>query len=323
MGISFAPIVEEIRIAEQRIGVRPALVFFLYLDMMGEDREGCCHLAQHLDAPWAGILFHPRYTGKRNGADLECYFRCPNARGAAFLNPHSVARYNKKLPDLRFGVLPDVTDTSISTQRVELVSRLHARANGRTIVLLIGSLASHKGLIPLIETVRRADPHRFFFAIIGEVFWHTYGEREQELRQFAANPPENCLFQVGYIEDERELNAIIAATDILYAVYTGFRDSSNSLTKAANFEKPLLVSNQYLMGERVELYKIGATVRYGDIDGILAALEMLRDRPRSEFGFAAYRRDHSLEVLKQGLADLVAQWIGTERSRSWPHRISG
>jgi glycosyltransferase involved in cell wall biosynthesis len=309
VGINFAPIVDEILIAEKRIGVRPALVLFLYLDMMSDDRKGCRQLANRLDAPWAGILFHPRYMGRRRGAPLERYFRCRNARGAAFLNPHCVPPYSKSLPALRFGVLPDVTDAVVASHEVALVSRLRARANGRTIVLLIGSLSPHKGLIPLIEVIRRADPERFFFAIIGEVFWESYGDREQDLRAFTANLPENCLFETKYIEDEGELNAVIAASDILYAVYAEFRDSSNSLTKAANLEIPLLVSDEYLMGERVEHYKLGEAVRYGDIDGILAALQALRDRPRNAFGFDAYRKDHSMEVLQKGLNDLIVQWL--------------
>jgi hypothetical protein len=129
------------------------------------------------------------------------------------------------------------------------------------------------------------------------------------LRSFVAAPPENCLVHPAYIEDERELNSIIAAADILYAVYDDFRPSSNTLTKAAMFNKPVMVSDRYLMGERVRRYRTGATVASGTTEEIIAALETLRRTDRSEFGFAAYREDHSVEALKKQLAGLLEFWL--------------
>jgi hypothetical protein len=311
-GIGFDVIVEEIRIASTRIDVRPALIFFLYLDMMSDSERSSQHLAERLGVPWAGILFHPRGAVDRGGAGAERYFCCENSRGAAFLNPHLVAAYKRRFPRLQFGVLPDVTDAATSPQPSKLVQLLGARAAGRKIVLLSGSLAPHKGLVQLIEVVSQADAEHFFFAIVGEVFWESFGPDMQKLRRFSENVPENCMFWPSYIEDERELNSLIAAVDILYAVYEEFPDSSNTLTKAAIFEKPLLVSKEYLMGERVMRYRLGETVAYGDVSGILAALEKLRNPDAVQFGFAIYRQEHSLEALKEGLHELVTRWISTD-----------
>ncbi len=308
-GISFVSVVEELGIAERRLGVRPALVFFLYLDMMIDDRKGCRYLARHLAAPWAGILFHPRKFRGHHGVRPERYFGRGNARGAAFLDPDCVRRYAKIFPALRFGALPDVTDASTLPGDSLLVTRLRELAGDRTVVLLVGSLTPDKGVMQFINVIRRADPGRFFFAIVGEVFWESFGRQEQELRRFAENPPENCLVRPGYIEDEREFNAVIAASDILYAVYPDVSGSSNTMTKAATFQRPVIVSDRYLMGERVSRYDIGAAVKSGDIDQIIAALELLRQRNRDEFGFAAYRRDHSIDALKAELAKLLERWL--------------
>lgn len=308
-GIGFGEIVQEIQVASTRLGVRPILVVFLYLDMMSDDRKGCRALSDGLGAPWAGILFHPRYTGARLPA-VERYFLCGNSRGAAFLNPHYVGLYGDRFPALRFGVLPDVTDARLATHDVDLVRRLRARASGRTIVLLFGSLSPRKGVLRLIDVIRRADPNDFFFAIIGKMYWDAYQDREADLRAFAACPPENCLFEDVYISDEGELNAVIAAADILYAVYTEAHNSSNGLTKAACFEKPILVGNGGLMGERVTSYKLGATADAGNVEDIIRALEALRGRSRAKFGFTAYRADHSLDALKRGLREIVHEWVG-------------
>ena len=307
-GVSLPPLVDEIRAAANRLKVRPELVFFLYLDMINDDRRGCRALAKRLGAPWAGILFDPRCSDDGRGAP-ERFFRCRNARGAGFLNPHAIAPYRRRLPLLRFGELPDVTDASLLPSDSPLLSRLRSSAGGRQIVLQFGSLSPHKGVTRLVEVIRRADPRLFFFAIVGEFFWGSYGKDEQALRSFVETPPENCLVHSGYIEDERELNSIVAAADIVYAVYTDFRPSSNTLTKAAMFNKPVVVSNRHLMGERVHGYRTGATVASGNIEEIVAALETLRLSDPAEFGFAAYRRDHSVEALKKQLAVMLEGWL--------------
>jgi glycosyltransferase involved in cell wall biosynthesis len=265
-------------------------------------------LETELDLPWAGILFHPRATGAHRWPPPEHFFRCRNARGALFLVPEKVSIYNRLLPDRKFVMVPDVSEEAKLPQESELVRELRRRAAGRTVVLQAGSLGAHKGTLQLVETIRRADPRRFFFAIVGEVYWGSFGGKAEALRRFIADPPEHCLVRTGYLEDERELNSIIAASDILFAVYRGFGGSSNTLTKASIYAKPVLVSDSSLMGERVRRYGIGATVASDDPASILAALEALRDRPRSRLEFAAYRRDHSTEALKEALADALASW---------------
>jgi hypothetical protein len=282
---------------------------FLYLDMMSEDRKGWRHLEKRLRKPWAGILFHPRYGAAGRKGRPERYFEAQTARGAAFLNPHPIEDYARLFPDEVFGLVPDVTDAATAPEMPGLVSEFTRRASSRTIVGLIGALTADKGLIEFLKVIERADSRQFFFVIVGEIFWGSFGPDEAALGRFAAAPPEHCFLQVGYLDDERQLNSAIAATDILYAVYPNQRDSSNTLTKAAIMEKPVLVNEAHLMGERVRDYRLGATVQFDDIDGILDALQRLRDEPKTSFGFAAYRDAHSLKALKESFSALVTKWI--------------
>ena len=284
-GVSLKPLVDEVNTAEARLGIHPDLVFFLYLDMIKDDPKGCRYLAEHLVAPWAGIKFDPRCSDDKGRTRPERFFGCSNARGAAFLNPGCVRTYEQLFPESWFGDLPDVTDASLPPRDSAFVTRLRLAARGRTVVLQLGALTPHKGIMHLLDVIRRADPNRFFFAFVGEPAWKLFGNDESELHRFVDHPPDNCLVQLGYLKDERELNSVIAVADILYAVYRDFRPSSNTLTKAAVFKKPVVVSDQYLMGERVRRYNIGVAVRSGDIDEILAAFEMLRLRKPNEFGF--------------------------------------
>ena len=260
-----------------------------------------------LGAPWAGVLFHPRCDERSKRSDVERYFRCRNFRGAGLLNPHKVRVYSHLLPDKAFSLLPDVSETDTLASGSPLLRTLRKHAGGRTVVLLAGTIVPHKGVMALLDVIRRADPTRYFFAIIGEVFWPSFGKDEVELRIFAQSPPENCFFHLEYLQDERELTSVIAAVDIIYSVYLNAPDSANTLTKASVFEKPLLVSDRYLMGERVRAYNLGLAVAEGDPKSILEGLERLRTQPRTEYGFAAYRADHSVEVLTKSLKAFLSQ----------------
>lgn len=308
-GINVQPWIDDIHAAARKFGQSPSLVFFLYLDMVAEDRANRRALSRRLGAPWSGLLFHPRCLDRTNRRAAERYFSASNCVGAAFLNPRAVPKYERMYPGRVFASLPDVTDAELADPEPDLVRELRARANGRTIMLAIGSIAPHKGVVGLIEVVRAVDPSRFFFVIAGEIFWESFGSDRTALREFCENPPENCMVHSRYIESEREVNAIIAAADVLYAVYRDFKDSSNSLTKASIFEKPLLVSDGYLMAERVRAYRLGAAVTFGNVASIAAGLDEVCARPRSEFGFSAYREAHSLDALRDRLAACVKAWL--------------
>lgn len=310
-GESFATLVDELLVAETRSGWPATLVFFLYLDMMNEDKEGRRSLDERLRRPWSGILFHPRNEGRSGDREPERYFTARTARGAAFLNPHRIPPYTAAFPGRVFGLVPDVTDATTASHQPALAAEFTRRANGRTIVALIGSLTGDKGLPEFLQVIDRADSSRFFFVIIGEVFWGSFGANEPAIRRFVAEPPEHCFFHVGYVDDERHLNSMIAAADILYAVYPNQRDSANTLTKASILERPLVVNEAHLMGERVRAFTLGATVRCGDTDGILAALARLREAPRSSFGFAAYRQAHSVQALQAAFGAHVSDWLRT------------
>jgi hypothetical protein len=307
-GQSFVPLVDEILAAERRSGWPASLVFFLYLDMMNEDALGRRALDGRLKRPWSGILFHPRHEGRKGDPPPERYFTGRLSRGAAFLNPHRIPPYAAAFPRHVFALVPDVTDATTASVQPDLAAEFTRRANGRTIVALIGSLTGAKGLPEFLDVIDGADPRRFFFVIVGEFFWGSFGADEPALRRFAAQPPEHCFLHSEYIDDERQLNSMLAASDILYAVYPNQRDSANTLTKAAILEKPLVVNEAHLMGERVEAYRLGATVRCGDTAGILGELERLRGAPRSSFGFDAYREAHSIQALQRALARMFADW---------------
>ena len=77
-------------------------------------------------------------------------------------------------------------------------------------------------------------------------------------------------------------------------------------SKAAHLERPLVVSDGYEMGRRVEKYGLGIAVPEGDVDAILRALSEVRQKDFSPANFASYRKDNSFEVLRNPLQEFLA-----------------
>jgi hypothetical protein len=296
------------------------LVFFLYLDLMAERKRNTAVLDRPGARPWIGMLFHPRLAHERN-AQIEGYFESKNARGGVFLVPSAIPAYATTAPHLHFALAPDVADLELPAEPSILASDMRKQAGERTIVLQIGSITAHKGIPTLLDVIAAADPSRFFFALIGEIFWDTFAEQKDRIRSFYARPPENVFLSQHYIKNERDYNSVIAASDLIYAVYQGFGSSSNSLTKAAGFRRPILVSENSLMGDRVLRFKIGSTAPEGDASTILEKLDWLAAQPKDKFGFRAFDEEQSLEALKRVLADTLPSWLADAPSSIKPEEM--
>lgn len=122
--------------------------------------------------------------------------------------------------------MPDVTDLEFADQMPAAVQEIKSRAAGRKIILQVGSIAAHKGIATLLDVMAKANPKRFFFALVGEVHWKSFNAAEEmRLKAFYARPPQNVHIYEGYLKDERDYNTIVATCDVIYAVYSGFNSS--------------------------------------------------------------------------------------------------
>src|SRR5690606_31086851 len=104
----------------------------------------------------------------------------------------------------------------------------------------------------------------------------SFNKNELEfINSYIQQEPENCYFYFHRIENESYFNSIICICDIIFAVYKDFIHSSNLVTKAAFFEKPILVSEGYCMAKRVKNYRLGLTVEQDNIEKIIVAIRKL------------------------------------------------
>lgn len=305
--ITYALVATRVCSAGRLTKLSPSLVFVLYLDLMSHRLSDIRTMDSSIGCGWAGILFHPARV--RNDAQpLERLFASNSLKGLLFLNPYSVVRYQDTHPHLFFVRAPDVTVTECTESNSRLAQSMVAQAAGRRIVLMIGAISGFKGLKEFIDIIKHPNSHDLFFAIIGHVHWSTLGRDEQDIRDFYSRASDNVFTHDAYLEDEAVYNELVSCSDVIYAVYRGAMGSSNTLTKAAFFARPVLVAEDSYLGELVLASGTGAVVEPGNAQAACQALNELLCRSIPKASYDAYYRSNSLTALQATLEKAFRAW---------------
>ena len=139
---------------------------------------------------------------------------------------------------------------------------------------LFGVLQKRKSVLPLLKVAER-QPHDWFFVFAGQMPRNDYSESEWNyIHQFIETKPGNCYFWAKSIP-EIGFNSAVAASDMIFAAYEFFPHSSNVMTKAALFQKPIMVSPGFLMAERVKAFRLGWVLPSLSVDSIFEILKTL------------------------------------------------
>lgn len=310
--------------------VEPDLVWFMWLDgLLGPLQTPRQPHAALRGRPWAGLYFHPRHLrpfaeDRRPRPRVPFWRRCLRSglkASASLLGPLADPDAPLRAPSCRFvGVLdegiagslerkmckpvvivPDIADDTPPDPHFQLARDLKTWAGENCLIGSIGSQAPRKGLPDLLALARAAQGLPVKFAAVGRSAF-IRPEHQRLLRQ----PPPNCALHLQPLPDEAAFNALVAACDVIFAAYRDFRHSSNILNKAAIFRKPVIVSDGYLMAERVRRYRLGLVVPEGDLGALTEAVKhLLRpgglEQLRAQAGFNDYRRDHSLACLARSI----------------------
>ena len=266
------------------------VVFHMYLDGLNLQTSHLSGRMQFLKRKWAGICFAPE------GEDNIHFDRYRNLQGVAFLDESVANNVAKYLPEGRIQYLPDIANLKIPQELPGIADLIKRSANGRKIVFLGGIIGLRKNLSLWLELINRADSKKWYFVQAGEIDFKGLSAKDfLSVYQKLLFTPNNLMLMPEYISDEGVFNSIISVSDIVFAVYRNFKNSSNMITKASFFHKPILVSDRYLMGRRVQSYGIGLAVPEDDIQGILFGLDKLASENISSANFDNYNQDFNLD----------------------------
>jgi len=325
--------------AEDACGQIADLVFFPYLDnyLRFLPSSGVPDLV--LGRPWSGLYFRNQHLDGDSGR--RCSVLKNLAKGDRLLRSPSTlplvgvldARFNEGLAQ-RSGrtalAFPDITDETPAAASDPLAEKLGALAAGRPIIGLAGSLEKRKGLLTMLRTAeasaRAGDG--WFFAAVGPFTPGTFSSGELAwIERVCARLPDSLYVERrgARIPDGAPYNAVFSTFAVSWAAYEEFQGSSNTLTKAALFEKPVLATRGECIGERVEAHALGATFPERDHGAARRALQRILEEERTATvrrGFAAYRQLHSRPQLDATFERLIASMPAERRGPGRHHAPS-
>lgn len=295
------------------------LVFFPYIDFRYQHDWLFPFILDRLFRfRWAALYLHPTFLRKSTSHRLRCspdvLFTSDHCTGISILDETLLEPLRKRIgkPVVWF---PDVTDGSVPHRISNLGKDILRRAEGKKIVSLIGVISQKKNLTTLLRTadlcLKRQLP--YFFIVAGEIDLPSWsGSERRYIESVIGNRPGNVYFHLKSISDGAEYNSLYAISNIIYAVYTSFYHSSNTLTKAAILGKPVIVSDGCLMAERVKKFGTGLSVPNKDVDKCLEAIIHISrnvdfDGLPLQAQFAEYSALHSLQSLRESFGQLLAK----------------
>ena len=305
---NWQPLTQACQQAEHQFG-KPDLVFLPYLDNLlfptWQRLPWLKERAFELLFPyhWAGLYFHPGYQPYAASEQMLNYRRCA---GIGILNPLDRERLARSMPHARLLPFPDIADFAVDTGSNSLINELQARANGRPIIASVGVQARRKGLITMLDMAQLPGAENFFFFTGGEVRDSLLEPYEiNRIAALAANPPLNLWLHPHKIATEGLYNRIIQQADAVYVGYQNFPSSSNTLTKAAYFNRPILASETDYIGLATKKYSLGQTFNAYNPAAGLDALQTIRQWPTSEAGRQAFLAINSIESARAFIKTLL------------------
>jgi hypothetical protein len=303
---------QEIEHAVVAAGERPDLVFFLKLDDFSKGILSTTFIDYVFRFEWTGMIIHFRVPGSfglRRRIDGICrplsIYRSKYCKGVGILQEDRKAMLCQRTKK-RIVVFPDITDYAKPVQ-TKLTERIMLAAKGRKIIGLIGGQDRRKGSFDILNVARTSQNRDWFFLLVGKMN-HPKSDAELDRLQNVIEEQgewSNCFFHFSSIPNEGEFNAIIGLCDIIFAVYRNFPFSSNIMTKAALFRKPILVAKGGLMARRLHQHPFGLECQPGNTQEIVDRIDALTQMNIPAAVFEAYAKKHSPAEFSSAIRLLV------------------
>jgi glycosyltransferase involved in cell wall biosynthesis len=189
----------------------------------------------------------------------------------------------------------DIPDEKIVDSRKKFIEKLDKKKSDITgdiddkfILMYIGSLGEHRGLMEVLEVYKSLNTKGNMFLIIGG-----HGSIEGELKA-KIKSMDNAQF-IGEVPNE-EVPLLTKVCDAVFMMIDPDVESykfamPNKLFEAMGAAKPIIASANTLYGEVVKKEDCGVVIPYGDIEALRKTItELAADGDlRSKFGKNAYK----------------------------------
>jgi glycosyltransferase involved in cell wall biosynthesis len=236
----------------------------------------------------SGLMFRPTFYYSRKGmlvggtrsravflikwaAAYACAKR-PGISRVLTLDPlaqeHAHSRWNCH----KFQVIPDPFGPAEGMPRP--VGTISGEPRRSLTLLIAGVLSARKGIREVVrgllyssEDIRR----RVILVVVGEMDKCDSGYVSENLRQLEESGG-NVVDDLRLVTDD-ELDAYIQRSDAVLTAYRGFKGSSGILIRAAHFGRPVISTDEGLLGYFVRRHGLGQAIDVGDPKAFAACIE--------------------------------------------------
>lgn len=164
---------------------------------------------------------------------------------------------------------PDFTDSAGADLATNTIgNKIRMAAQDLPVIVLAGSLYEQRGIALFLQTAM-ANP-QWFFALVGEIKYVSQ-QTMHLLHNFLHYHPHSFFYSQRILEDSN-FNGIIMTSDVVWNIHLDWPGSSNTLTKAATYKKPVVASDRHLLGERVRKYRLGETCDETSVSSVSDAI---------------------------------------------------
>ncbi len=305
---------DSIQKVSRKTGREPAFVFIAWLDSYLTVLIPPSVIDRILPYRWSGLYFHPshlrvaqRYSKLRKGIFHPDILLSAKFCNSVAVLDEGIAGCLKSADGKRQVVIfPDLADDTPPHKNYLVAQAISKQACGRKIIGLIGSLEKRKGLLALMKLAQKTCQEDWFYVFCGKFCESDFTPEERRYIEGMIQSSSNCFFYGEYVPEESDFNALVDVCDVLFAVYEHFFHSSNILTKAALFKKPVLVQKGFCMGERVERHQLGLCVEAGSAGQCYDALKaLLTGSAGLQPDYKGYLELHSHERLKAAFSSIL------------------
>ncbi|MDX2240322.1 MAG: glycosyltransferase [Leptolyngbyaceae cyanobacterium bins.302] len=274
---------------------------------------------QRFPYDWAGLycgstylrVRQPMAFARRGWLDPDEVLKSSHCRALAVQDEQTIPLLQNKLGFKPIIVFPNAAENIAPDYDYPSLAQIQAKARGRKIIGLLGSQGKRKGVLTLLEVAQQSVQEDWFFLFAGEFGANSFSADElQKIEAIVQSQPDNCFFQFGRIPGDSQFHALVEICDILFVVYEQYPSTSQMLTLAAMFEKPVVANNTYWVGEKVRQFNLGVCVPEADISQCQEAIRQLCNPSYSiehwlQPNFRAYRDLHSTKQLQVACQELL------------------
>lgn len=202
--------------------------------------------------------------------------------------------------------LPDVASFSALTP-VEKPKTKLGLSEDSFVVLNFGALTPRKGIEELLAALQEPDCPANAVVLLA-------GRQDDATKEIMKSASAQELIKAGRVVeinrflDSEDENLAFSAADAVWLGYRRFYGMSGVLVQSASAARPVIATDEGLVGYLTENHKLGLTVSIKDAAAVAGAIrELAKDSKTFKENGPIFAKDHTPELFGQRVCDFIAQ----------------